>query len=99
MRGRPVAELVEWRDLRDRLGHPSPSITSDPDAIAASAYTRLLDLQEDIQRREQGRISLIKALSDIAERATSHEEAVRFARDQLRAAGCFIKSNPSAEQG
>jgi hypothetical protein len=95
--GGSMRNCVEWRELRDRLGHPSPSITPDPDAIGASAYTRLLELEDDVQRREQGRVRLINALSTIAERSTSHDEAVRIARGQLHAAGNFIKSNPSVK--
>jgi hypothetical protein len=59
--GGPLSNVVDWRELRARLGHPSPPIQPDPAKIAASAYTRLLELKEDIQRRERGRVSLIAA--------------------------------------
>ena len=94
--GGPISHTVEWRELRLRLGHPSPPIQPAPAKIAAAAYTQLLDLQEEIDRREQGRISLINALSEIAERSTSYENAVRLAREQLQAAGCFRAGAGSA---
>ena len=97
--GGPISHTVEWRELRLRLGHASPPIQADPAKIAASAYTQLLELQAEIDRREQGRVSLINALSAIAERSTSHEDAVRLAREQLQAVGCFTQSNPSLEGG
>jgi hypothetical protein len=97
--GGPLSNVVDWRELRARLGHPSPPIQPDPAKIAASAYTRLQELEDDIQRRELGRVSLIAALKAIADRSTSHEEAVRLAQEKLRGAGVFTTNNPTLGPG
>jgi hypothetical protein len=47
-----------------------------------------------LEEMERGRITLLNALKAIAERSTSHEDAVQLARKHLRDAGCWVEDHP-----